>query len=293
MIAVVTNIDADHMTTYGGDFARLRDTFIEFLHHLPFYGLAVLCSEDPVTRDLPTEISRPVKTYGFGSGVDVRATQIKIEPLRSHFRTEFADGTPALQVTLNMPGRHNILNALAAIAVARELGVDNAAIQRGLAGFQGIGRRFQMYGELPTPMGGVLLIDDYGHHPRELAAVFQTARESWPERRLVVAFQPHRYSRTRELFDDFVKVLSDVDALLLCEVYAAGEQPVGNDDGRSLCRGIRARAQVDPVFVERLDELPALLREVLQDGDVLLTVGAGSIGALAKKLPAQLTGAAA
>jgi UDP-N-acetylmuramate--alanine ligase len=291
MMAVVTNIDADHMETYGGDFANLRQAFLEFLHHLPFYGLAVMCIDDPVVRELLPEISKPVLTYGFESAdADVRGVDLQQQGPHTHFRVQRKDHPKELSVTLNMPGAHNAQNALAAIAVATELGVSDEAIQNGLAGFEGIGRRFQVYGELQTTVGNVLLVDDYGHHPREVAATLDAARKAWPGRRLVLAFQPHRFSRTRDLFEDFVKVLSEVDVLLLLEVFSAGETSQGDDDGRALCRAIRTRGQVDPVFVETVEELPATLQGVLQDGDVLLTLGAGSIGAAAAQLPAQLTG---
>jgi UDP-N-acetylmuramate--alanine ligase len=294
MMAIVTNIDADHMSTYGGDFERLRQTFLEFLHHLPFYGLAVLCVDDPEVAGLLPQVTKPVRTYGLkAEDADVRGFDLRQEGMHTHYRVARRGHDTVLDVTLNMPGAHNALNSLAAIAVATELGVSDAAIQKALAGFQGIGRRFQVYGELATSAGSVMLVDDYGHHPREVAATLAAARAAWPGRRLVLAFQPHRYSRTRELFEDFVKVLSEVDVLLLLEVYAAGEQPQGGDDGRALCRGIRARGVLDPVFVETVDDLAPTLRHVLRDGDVLLTLGAGSIGAAAKALPAQLAEGAA
>jgi UDP-N-acetylmuramate--alanine ligase len=289
MMAVVTNIDADHMDTYGGDFENLRQAFLEFLHHLPFYGLAVMCIDDPVVRELLPQISKPVLTYGFASeDADVRGLALQQKGAHTHFRVQRKDHDAELTVTLNMPGAHNALNALAAIAVATELGVSDAAIQNGLASFEGIGRRFQVYGEMHTTEGSVLLVDDYGHHPREVAATLDAARKAWPERRLVLAFQPHRFSRTRDLFEDFVKVLSEADVLLLLEVFAAGEQPEIDADGRALCRAIRVRGQLDPVFVEEIEDLPATLRGVLRDGDVLLTLGAGSIGAASAQLPDQL-----
>ena len=287
MIAVVTNIDADHMETYGGDFARLRQTFIEFLHQLPFYGLAVLCLDDPVIAEILPQVPRPVLTYGLSKEADVQARDIRQRQATIQFKVVRRTGTE-LEITLNLAGHHNVLNALAAIAVAQELGVDDVAIQRALAGFQGIGRRFQLYGDITTATGHVLMIDDYGHHPREIAATVQAIRAGWPERRLVVAFQPHRFSRTRDLFEDFVKILSETDVLVLLEVYPAGEERISAADGRSLSRAIRARGQVDPVFVDALADLPAVLRGVLQDGDVLLTLGAGDIGAAAAKLPEQL-----
>lgn len=289
MMAVVTNIDADHMSTYGGDFENLRQAFIEFLHHLPFYGLAVMCIDDPVVRELLEKISKPVLTYGFESeDADVRGLDLQQQGAHTHFRVQRKGHDAELAVTLNMPGAHNALNALAAIAVASELGVEDAAIQSALASFEGIGRRFQVNGEVQTSTGSVLLVDDYGHHPREVAATLEAARKAWPDRRLVLAFQPHRFSRTRDLFEDFVKVLSEADVLLLLEVFAAGEQSQGGDDGRALCRAIRTRGQLDPVFVETVDELAPTLAGVLQDGDVLLTLGAGSIGAAAAQLPQQL-----
>ncbi len=291
-MAVVTNIDADHLSTYGGDFEQLRRTFIEFLHHLPFYGLAVLCLDDPVIRDILDEVTRPVTTYGLDAGADVHATDVRQVGARTHFRAHRKEHADALSITLNLPGRHNVLNALAAIAVATELGVSDTDIQKALTDFQGIGRRFQIAGEITTPAGKVLLIDDYGHHPRELAPTIAAARAGWPDRRLVVVFQPHRYTRTRDLFDDFAQVLSEADVLVLCEVYAAGEAPIAGADGRALARGIRARGQVDPVFVDDLETLPAVLDDLLADGDLLLTLGAGDIGAAAQRLAGELaTGA--
>ncbi len=288
MLAVVTNVDADHMTTYGGDFSRLRSTFIEFLHHLPFYGLAVLCIDDDEVRGLLPEIARPMRTYGTAAEADVRASDIRQEGLKTFFKVHQA-GYPQLDITLNMPGKHNMLNALAAITVARELKVDDAAIQRGLKGFEGIGRRFQVMGNCQTAAGEVMLVDDYAHHPREVDATIEAVRAGWPERRLVVAFQPHRYTRTQEQFEDFVQVLSKSDVLLLTEVYAAGEEPIPGADTRSLIRALRARGQVDPVFVDPLAELSAVLPGVLQDGDIVLTLGAGDIGGIAAKLAAEIS----
>jgi UDP-N-acetylmuramate--alanine ligase len=287
MIAVVTNIDADHMSTYGGDFGRLHQTFMEFLHQLPFYGLAVMCLDDPVIAESLPQIPRPVLTYGLSKAADLQARHIRQHQATTHFTVATGRGAE-LEISLNLAGRHNVLNALAAIAVARELGVDDVAIQRALSGFQGIGRRFQLYGEIGIAAGAVLMIDDYGHHPREIAATVQAIRAGWPRRRLVVVFQPHRYSRTRDLFEDFVKVLSEIDVLVLLEVYPAGEEPIPAADGRALSRAVRARGQVDPVFVDALEDLPAVLRGVLQNGDVLLILGAGDIGAAAAKLPEQL-----
>jgi UDP-N-acetylmuramate--alanine ligase len=288
ILSVVTNIDADHLGTYQGDVRRLHAAFVEFLHHLPFYGLAVLCLDDPGVREILPRVTRRILTFGTGEEADVRAVDIRQEGIRTHFRVLWRDGGPGLPVTLNMPGVHNVRNALAAIAVARELGVEDAAVQKALSGFQGIGRRFQVNGEVTVNGGKVLLVDDYGHHPSEVAATMRAARQAWPERRLVVAFQPHRYSRTRDLLDDFASVLCGAEALLVTEVYAAGEEPISGADGRALCRAIRARGQVDPVFVPSCAELPAVLPGVLRDGDVLLTLGAGDIGAVAAGLPRQL-----
>jgi len=284
MLAVVTNIDADHLATYEGDFERLRQTFVEFLHHLPFYGLAVLCLDDPGIRDILAQVTRPVRTYGEAGDADVRYTNLQQEGMRMHFDVRRAGRDSLLPVTLNLPGRHNVLNALAAIAVADELGIEDEVIQRALVRFAGIGRRFQVYGERATPQGRVLLIDDYGHHPREISATLETIRSGWSKRRLVVVFQPHRYSRTRDLFEDFAMVLATPDCLLLTEVYAAGETPVAGADGRALCRAIRARGQVDPVFVEEITDVQDALGGVLHDDDVLLMLGAGDIGGVAAAL---------
>ncbi len=288
LMAVVTNIDADHLGTYGGDFKRLREAFVSFLHNLPFYGLAVMCLDDPVVRDMLGEVSRPVLTYGMASDAAVRAHDIQASGGQIRFRATLPDEAGSLPLVLNLPGRHNVLNALAAVAVAHELDVAPGAIQSALASFEGIGRRFQIHGEHLTAAGSVLFIDDYGHHPREIEATIGAAREGWPERRLVVVFQPHRYSRTRDLFEDFARVLSQPDRLVLCEVYAAGEAPVPEADGRALSRAVRARGKVDPVFVPALDELPEALAGVLRDGDVVLTLGAGDIGTASAALPARL-----
>ena len=288
MLSIVTNIDADHLSTYEGDFRRLRQTFVEFLHHLPFYGLAVMCVDDPNVRDVLPEITRQVRSYGIDAeDADVRAVNLRQAGQRMFFDIH-QQGYPPLEVVLNLPGRHNVLNALAAVAVARELDVDDAAIQHGLETFAGIGRRFQINGEIAREGGSVLLIDDYGHHPREIAATLEAVRQGWPERRLVVAFQPHRYSRTFDLFDDFANELLNCDLLLITEVFAAGEAPVSGADGRALCRAVRSRGRVEPVFVEDVETLPAVLNDLLRPGDVLLTLGAGSIGAVAATLPAAL-----
>lgn len=285
MMAVVTNIDADHLPTYGGDFERLRETFVEFLHHLPFYGLAVLCADDPQLRALLPRLSRPVLTYGTSEDCDARAAEIVPDGLRTRFVAHLPGLKTPLPVTLNLPGRHSVLNALAAIVVARELGVAETAIRRALRNFQGIGRRFQQHGELTLPDGGrATVMDDYGHHPREIQAVLAALRGAWPERRLVLAFQPHRFTRTRDLFDDFAQVLSEADTLILLEVYPAGEKPIPGVDGRSLSRAIRTRGKVDPVFVEQPTDLPNVLPDLLRDGDLLLMMGAGDIGAMAAQL---------
>lgn len=285
MLAVVTNIDADHLSTYENDFQRLRQTFVEFLHHLPFYGLAVLCLDDPNVRDVLPSITRQVRTYGIESeDADIRAVNLSQDGVQMHFEIHQEEYEP-LAVVLNLPGRHNVLNALAAVAVARELEVDDQSTQRALETFAGIGRRFQLNGELAVADGSVLFIDDYGHHPREISATLEAVRLGWPERRLVTVFQPHRYSRTRDLFDDFAQVLGDTDLLLISEVYAAGEEPVTGADGRALCRAVRGRGRVDPVFVEEIETLPEVLKDVLQAGDLVLTLGAGPIGATAATLP--------
>jgi len=283
MLAVVTNVDEDHMATYGNDFMRLRATFLEFLHHLPFYGLAVMCIDDDNVRDLLPELTRKVLTYGTREGADVRAVDIRQQEMTTRFTVHLA-GTAAFEVTLNMPGRHNVLNALAAIAVAHELGVEVAIVQSALSAFQGIGRRFQARNDCRIGDFRLMLVDDYGHHPREVAATLEAVRSGWPERRLVLAFQPHRYSRTHDAFDDFVAVLSSVDVLVLVEVYAAGEAPVAGADGRALSRAIRARGQVDPVFLENIEELPAILQDIVAEGDIVVTMGAGNIGLVAAQM---------
>jgi len=290
MLAIVTNIDADHMETYGGDFECLRNTFVEFLHHLPFYGLAVMCLDDPVVQELVPQTFRPTVTYGFSSDADLVASDVRLEQICSHFKVTHSKsnsgaGGESFDVTLNMAGRHNILNALAAIAVARELGVSDESIQAGLKEFQGIARRFQLLGEIDLPAGGqALVIDDYGHHPSELTQVFQAVREAWSGRRVVVVFQPHRFTRTRDLFEDFVRVLSELEVLVMLDVYAAGELPITGADGRALCRAIRVRGQLDPVFVEDESELSTVLSGLLCDGDIVLTVGAGDIGQMSLQL---------
>ena len=285
MISVVTNIEADHMDTYGGDFERLKATFNEFLHQLPFYGLAVLCIDDEVVAELIDEISKPVRTYGLNNDeADVRAYNIHQNLNRTSFKVSFkdADGVHqnCLDITLNMPGMHNVQNALAAIVVALELGVEKDKIAQALEKFEGIGRRFQMYGELNFDGHKALLIDDYGHHPTEVEATIDAIRKGWPEKRLVVLFQPHRYSRTRDLFEDFVHALSQVDQLILLEVYSAGEEVINGANSRALSRSIRNRGKVDPIFVEQHDEINEVLIETIKEGDILLTLGAGNVGAI-------------
>lgn len=288
MLAVLTNIDADHMHAYDNDFDRLRSTFTEFLHHLPFYGLAVLCIDDDEVRALVPMTPRPVRTYGTLEGADVRAEGIRQEGPRMVFSVRWEGQESPLPVELNLPGRHNVLNALAAITVALELGVEEAAIRRALRDFQGIGRRFAVTEVEMGDGGELILVDDYGHHPRELAVTLDAARRGWPDRRLVLIFQPHRFTRTQERFEDFVQVLSQADVLVLCEVYAAGEAPLPGADGRTLNRAIQARGEVDPVFAGELDEVPRILGTLLADGDLVLTMGAGDIGVLAGRLPGLL-----
>jgi UDP-N-acetylmuramate--alanine ligase len=287
VISVVTNIEADHMDTYGGDIEKLKQTFVDFLHNLPFYGVAVMCVDDAYVREIIPRISRAIITYGIDNlEADYRAEEIYSDGLKTRFVVRRPGGRPDLQVELKMPGRHNVLNALAAIAVATDEGVDDQAICSGLAGFAGVGRRFQVYGEYQIEQGSVTLVDDYGHHPTEVQAVIRAAREAWPERRIVMLYQPHRFSRTRDLYEDFVRVLSEVDALLLMEVYAAGESAIPGADGRALCRSIRQRGNVEPVFVEKNDNIESVLSNVLHDGDLLITQGAGDIGGVAARLAA-------
>jgi len=282
MISVVTNIEADHMETYGGDFEQMKKTYVEFLHNLPFYGLATMCGDDPVIRELIPTLGRRVVTYGFEAHNDYVISDFTQEQTKSYFTVKHGD--KSLQVTLNLPGVHNALNATAAMAVAHEEGIADEYIVSALNKFEGIGRRFQQYGEFDTGKGIVSLMDDYGHHPTEVAATIKAVRAAWPEKRIVMCYQPHRYSRTRDLYDDFTKVLSQVDCLLLLEVYAAGEKPISGADGRSLAQSIRQRNQVDPIFVTQPSELPAELANVIQDGDVVITQGAGNINSVIKTL---------
>ena len=287
VLAVVTNIDADHMETYGHDFGRLEKAFVDFLGRLPFYGTAILCLESPAVRAIVEQVTSPITTYGFGEDAQVRAVDVRAMAGQMHFTVQRRNGVrlPDLPVVLNLAGEHNVLNALSAIAVAVELNIPDAAVQKALAEFKGVGRRFQRYGELPAVGGGrFTLIDDYGHHPAEMAATLAAARGAFPGRRLVLAFQPHRYTRTRDCFDDFVKVIGRADAVLLTEVYAAGEEPIVAADGRALARALRVAGQVEPVFVEDVAELPAQLIAQARDGDVVMCMGAGSIGGISAKV---------
>lgn len=289
MMAVVTNIDQDHMATYEGSFSRLKDTFIEFLHHVPFYGLAVMCVDDAGVREILPHLSKPIRTYGTLATADVRAVDIKQQGMCTTFTVQRWDEYEDITVTLNMPGWHNMLNALAAITIATELDVADAAIIKSLAEFKGVGRRFQVNGELALGQGTLTLVDDYGHHPREIAATLEALKQAWPEKRSVVVFQPHRYSRTRDLFEDFVNILSTVDVLVLLDVYPAGEEPIVGADGRALIGAVRARGQVAPVFVENIDDLAHILVGIIKPNDVLLTMGAGNVGHIAAQLPQELT----
>jgi UDP-N-acetylmuramate--alanine ligase len=295
VIEVITNIDADHMETYNHDFARLKQAFVEFTQRLPFYGVAVLCLDDPHVREIMPMVSKPILTYGFHEDADVRAIDARAVDGKMEF-TVIQDGYAPMQVSLNQPGMHNVQNACAAIAIARELDVEDAATQKALTEFNGVGRRFTRYGEVPitdaqgNPAGHFTLVDDYGHHPVETAATIAAARGAYPGRRLVLAFQPHRYTRTRDLFEDFVKVLSSPDVLVLGEVYSAGEAPIVAADGRSLAHALRAAGKVEPVFVDDIGDMPETIRNVVRDGDVVMTMGAGSISAVPGRLVAQAGG---
>jgi UDP-N-acetylmuramate--alanine ligase len=284
MVAVVTNIEPDHMDTYGGDFSVLRRTYVEFLHNLPFYGMAVLCVDDPVVEAMVEDVTRQVTTYGFSPKADYQIVDLQPAGLATRFVVRRPGDASHLSVELNMPGRHNVLNATAAIAVACDEGLDDEAIRRGLAGFGGVGRRFTQVGMLDFPGGAAQLVDDYGHHPTEVRATLESTQQAWPEQRVVMVYQPHRYSRTRDLYEDFVSVLSNCDQLVLLEVYAAGEAPIAGADSRSLARSIRQRGQVEPIFAENIDAVPALLADIVRDGDIVITQGAGSIGRLAQAL---------
>ena len=287
MMAVVTNIDADHMETYGHDFGALKQAFVDFLHRMPFYGHAVLCIDSPALREILPDVTCPVTTYGMHADAQIRAVDVRADNGQMRFTVQRRNGAqlPDLHVVLNLAGEHNVLNALSAIGIAQELNIADDAVLRALAGFKGVGRRFQHYGEVPAKDGGhFLVIDDYGHHPVEMAATIAAARGAYPDRRLVLAFQPHRYSRTRDCFEDFVKVIGQADMVLLGEVYAAGEEPIVAADGRALMRALRVAGQVEPVFVENMADFAAAVRAVARDGDVVLCMGAGSIG----QVPGQL-----
>jgi len=285
VIAVVTNIDADHMETYGHDFGRLKQAFVDFLQHLPFYGAAILCEDDRNLREIMPAVSKPIVRYGMAETAHIRAVDIRHEGAQMKFSVLRPGSAPKLDIVLNLPGVHNVQNALAAIAVADEVGVPDAAIVKALAEFKGVGRRFQRYGEVALKGGGhFTLIDDYGHHPAEMAATLAAARGAFPGRRLVLAFQPHRYTRTRDCFEDFIRVLTSVDVLLLAEVYPAGEAPIVAADGRALVRAIRVTGALEPIFVEDIGEMPQQILNVARDGDVVLTMGAGSIGGVPGKL---------
>jgi UDP-N-acetylmuramate--alanine ligase len=287
VMAVVTNIDADHMETYGHDFGRLKSAFVDFLHRMPFYGVAILCTDDPAVRDIVQQVSCPVTSYGFNEGAEVRAVNVRAAHGQMHFTVQRRNGVvlPDIDVVLNLAGEHNVKNALAAIAVAVELNVPDDAVLRALAGFKGVGRRFQRYGEVATRDGGqCTVIDDYGHHPVEMAATLAAARGAFPGRRLVLAFQPHRYTRTRDCFEDFVKVIGQADAVLLSEVYAAGEAPIVAADGRSLARALRVAGKLEPVFVDDIADMPQAILDNARQGDVILCMGAGSIGAVPGKV---------
>ena len=289
MIAVVTNIDADHLGSYVNDLGRLKQGFLDFLHNLPFYGLAVMCSDDANARELIPSLGRRVVSYGLGERADIRASGVERMGLRTRYTVQWKERSKPLTVELNLPGAHNVLNSLAAVAVAAELDIADEPLLKALGEFAGVDRRLEVQGTVTTAAGRVTFVDDYGHHPTELAATIAAARDAWPGRRLVVCFQPHRYTRTLALIDDFAQVLSTVDALILTNVYSAGETPLAGADGKSLARAVRVRGAVEPIFIEELAELPAVLAQILKADDVVLTLGAGSIGAVAPTLPRALT----
>lgn len=288
MLAIVTNIDADHMATYDGDIEKLKSGFIEFLHNLPFYGLAILCVDDPGVTEILSDVGRSILTYGVDSEADIRAENIQFSGASTTFDVRRTGRDDVLQINLRLPGMHNVRNALATIAVASELQISDHAVVAALDKFEGIDRRFQNLGTVASKNGEVMMVDDYGHHPTEIAATLDAARSGWPGKRLVLAFQPHRYTRTRDLLDDFAAVLSDADVLVILEVFAAGEDPIAGADGRAIARAVRTRGGVEPVFVETLEELPAVLEDLLEDGDLVLTMGAGDIGAFAAGLPERI-----
>jgi UDP-N-acetylmuramate--alanine ligase len=284
MVSVVTNIDADHMETYGFDFSRLTGTFVDFLHNLPFYGLAVLCIDDANIRELIPRVSRPILTYGFSDDADFHIEDVSLREKSSQFRLHRPEGLASLTVKLNIPGVHNVLNAAAAAAVATDEKIADAAILRGLEGFQGVGRRFEVYGEYSVEGGTAMLVDDYGHHPVEVAATIRAVRDGWPGRRLLMVFQPHRYSRTRDLYEDFVQVLSGCDLLIVNEVYAAGEEEIPGATSKQLCGSIRQRGRVDPIYAQTIEEIPDIVRDLVRGGDIVITQGAGSVSKLVKML---------
>jgi UDP-N-acetylmuramate--alanine ligase len=289
LIAIVTNIDNDHLSTHGGDFGLLKQSFVDFLHNLPFYGLAVLCADDEHLRSILQEVSRPILSYGLESGADVRGENLRPAGLQTHFDVRRPAAAAPLAVTVNLAGVHNVRNALAAIAVATELDIEDRAILRALAHFQGIDRRLQHIGDVLTAVGRISIVDDYAHHPTEVAVTLAAVRQGYPGRRVLLAFQPHRYTRTRDLIDDFAKALSEADALCVTEVYAAGETAIPGADGRAICRAVRGRGQLEPLFVEKVEELAQALKDVIRDGDVILAMGAGNISAVAHALPDALT----
>ena len=284
MVSVVTNIEADHMETYGFDFEVMKKTYIEFLHNLPFYGLAVLCIDDEVIRDLLVEVARPMLTYGFSEDAAYKLRDLSADKRQCNFVIDRPDNKPSLSIKLNIPGRHNALNAAAAIAVATDEGISDQAIIAGLEKFSGVGRRFELVGEYQVTDGLAMLVDDYGHHPTEVKATIQAVRDGWPEKRLIMVFQPHRYSRTRDLYEDFVQVLSQVDVLLVLDVYAAGEEPIAGAGSKNLCGSIRQRGVIDPIFVEQIEEVPKLLGDLVRGGDLVMTQGAGSVSKLVAML---------
>ncbi|HVN47028.1 MAG TPA: UDP-N-acetylmuramate--L-alanine ligase [Steroidobacteraceae bacterium] len=287
LIAIVTNIDNDHLATHGGDFGLLKQSFVDFLHNLPFYGLAVLCADDEHLRSIVQEIGRPTLSYGLSVGADVRATRITPQGLKTRFEVSRSGAAP-LEVTLNLPGLHNVRNALAAIAVATELDIEDRAMLRALESFQGVDRRLQHIGDVATGAGRLTIIDDYGHHPTEISATLEAVRQGYPGRRVLLAFQPHRYTRTLALIDDFARALSAADVLCVTEVYAAGEAPIPGADGRAICRAVRSLGVREPVFIERVEDLASVLKDLIRDGDVIIAMGAGNISAVAHALPGAL-----
>jgi UDP-N-acetylmuramate--alanine ligase len=287
MVSVVTNIEADHMETYGFDFEVMKKTYIEFLHNLPFYGLAVLCVDDEVIRELLVDVARPLLSYGFSEDAAFRLRDLEMDKRQCHFVIDRPDNKASLDIKLNIPGRHNALNAAAAIAVATDEGISDKAIIAGLENFSGVGRRFEMVGEYQVNQGSAMLVDDYGHHPTEVKATIAAVRDGWPDKRLVMVFQPHRYSRTRDLYEDFVQVLSQVDVLLVLDVYSAGEEPIAGAGSKNLCGSIRQRGGIDPIYVEQIEDVPNLLADLVCGGDLVLTQGAGSVSKLVAMLAAS------